>query len=176
MAWWTAARSVVLPRGNAAFNHEACNRIPMGQRKRLTFAGSTSSSPRPLMTALGMNMPKPMACSKLIAARRVKRRHPATRDGNTASCNRGLDRDLQNARHLFRLRDQLAIVTTLREETFGMSLLKNRYCRFHRSEFARRWRGLPAEIATTDRTCAYDHFEADAVTFATRCFVTGCSL
>ena len=24
--------------------------------------------------------------------------------------------------------------------------------------------------------CAYDHFEADAVTFATRCLVTGCSL
>jgi len=41
-----------------------------------------------------------------------------------AARHRGLHRDLERARHLLRMRHQLAVVATLREEVLGVSLLE----------------------------------------------------
>ena len=43
-----------------------CSTFGVSQRKRLTFAKSTISSPRPLRTAFIMKRLKPFACSKVI--------------------------------------------------------------------------------------------------------------
>ena len=45
-------------------------------------------------------------------------------DGNAAPGERSLHGNLQDARHLFGLRDQLAIMAALREEMLGVSFLK----------------------------------------------------
>ena len=43
---------------------------------------------------------------------------------NSSPRERGLHRNLQNARHLFRLRNQFAIMAALREKMFWFGLLK----------------------------------------------------
>src|SRR5258708_27198159 len=45
-------------------------------------------------------------------------------DSNTALGNCSLHGNLQHARHLLRLRYQFAVMAALREEMFGISLLK----------------------------------------------------
>jgi hypothetical protein len=45
-------------------------------------------------------------------------------DGNTATRERGLHGDLQDAVHLFGLRNELTIMAALREKMFGVSFLK----------------------------------------------------
>src|SRR4029077_11099972 len=43
---------------------------------------------------------------------------------NASLRNRGLHRDLQHPRHLFRMRNQFAVMATFREELFRMGFLK----------------------------------------------------
>ena len=70
------------------------------------------------------------------------------------------------------------IIITMKATTVIDYIVQRYAVRLHMRniDIAKQWPDITCERNLGHNACAYNDFEADAVTFATRCLVTGCSL